>query len=854
MNAVTPGKHIADHIYLHVTAMALSESEWQARKNRAEILAGVSEEQDYNVIKIHLNSARITLLDYADFFVQSFPVLRRYWLVDTDSGTVLFRSYDKSLNPPILHRKELLLPTHDGRRTAWAQLTAQAEEIGLFADTTRIGFRLAWEELIRKKGYRLVDNQWVPLGNDESLPEEQSTQPDDRGISRHLTALRRYGFSVPIQTLARFGLLDGQLSLLDYGCGRGDDVRGLSENGIEAWGWDPYYAREQSANPADIVNLGFVINVIENPEERQETLQKAYELTRKILVVSAMLAHSESVAGIPYADGIITKRNTFQKYHTQAELRDYIITILDEEPIAVGPGIFYVFKDKQAEQDFQISRQENRRNNLRLTHQPLADKPVQRNRPGDKHPIDQALLDSIWQTCLTLGRLPDRTECEFDEAGWARLGTLSKALRWIGQYKDMTLLEQARQSRRDDLTVYFAQHHFERKKQHHSVDTRLQRDIKAFFGDYQAALKAGRDLLFAAGQIDNLLAACTEAAEQGLGFLAAGHSLTLPTEQVVQLPVVLRVYVLCGLQLYGDVSSADLIKIHIQSGKLTAMNFDAFIESPLPRLLRRVKIRLRDQDMDIFDYDGHYTRPYLYHKSIYLNEESPHYAEQVEFDEQLARLGLFDFSGYGPDPIQFEHLLARYRWQSQGFKWARTTDIPALDSPCGRYLTYRQLLECSQTWQKTGVDNQPQQPESYTALLELSINILDPVIEYYGMIRLTYGFCSGKLANQIAGRIAPKLDQHAACERNRLGNLICERQGAAVDFIIDDEDMEEVALWISMHLPYDRLYYYGKDKPLHVSFGPQQSRQFVEMREGPSGKRVPRIRPRSSNSPLVASM
>ena len=83
---------------------------------------------------------------------------------------------------------------------------------------------------------------------------------------------------------------------------------------------------------------------------------------------------------------------------------------------------------------------------------------------------------------------------------------------------------------------------------------------------------------------------------------------------------------------------------------------------------------------------------------------------------------------------------------------------------------------------------------------------------------------------------------------------ICERQGAAVDFIIDDEDMEEVALWISMHLPYDRIYYYGKDKPLHVSFGPQQSRQFVEMREGPSGKRVPQIRPRSSNSPLVASM
>jgi DNA phosphorothioation-associated putative methyltransferase len=59
-------------------------------------------------------------------------------------------------------------------------------------------------------------------------------------------------------------LLDGTHSLFDYGCGRGDDLRGLRENGIEAQGWDPYFAPDEPVVAADIVNLGFVINVIED--------------------------------------------------------------------------------------------------------------------------------------------------------------------------------------------------------------------------------------------------------------------------------------------------------------------------------------------------------------------------------------------------------------------------------------------------------------------------------------------------------------------------------------------------------------------------------------------------------------
>jgi DNA phosphorothioation-associated putative methyltransferase len=54
----------------------------------------------------------------------------------------------------------------------------------------------------------------------------------------------------------------------------------LRENGIEAAGWDPYYAPDNPIAAADMVNLGFVVNVIEDFDERLEALTRAWSLTR----------------------------------------------------------------------------------------------------------------------------------------------------------------------------------------------------------------------------------------------------------------------------------------------------------------------------------------------------------------------------------------------------------------------------------------------------------------------------------------------------------------------------------------------------------------------------------------------
>jgi len=43
-------------------------------------------------------------------------------------------------------------------------------------------------------------------------------------VKRHRTAISRGQLSVPLQTAARHGFLDGSKSIFDYGCGRGNDV------------------------------------------------------------------------------------------------------------------------------------------------------------------------------------------------------------------------------------------------------------------------------------------------------------------------------------------------------------------------------------------------------------------------------------------------------------------------------------------------------------------------------------------------------------------------------------------------------------------------------------------------------
>ena len=138
-----------------------------------------------------------------------------------------------------------------------------------------------------------------------------------------------------------------------------------------------------------------------------------------------------------------------------------------------------------------------------------------------------------------------------------------------------------------------------------------------------------------------------------MGFLDGMHSLQVHSVLVEQLPPQLRTYVGCAEKLYGDIEQADLVKIHIGSGKVTLVEYDSFDKTPLPRLATRVKVNLREQSVDYFHYQDYPDPPILYLKSRYMASSQSGYAKQKRFDQKLEGLGLFDFSGFGPSPAYF---------------------------------------------------------------------------------------------------------------------------------------------------------------------------------------------------------
>src|SRR5215831_7651542 len=103
----------------------------------------------------------------------------------------------------------------------------------------------------------------------------------EQTVSRHLTAIRRAELSKPIRTALQDGLIRQDTTVLDYGCGHGDDIRRLAAAGIRSGGWDPAHRPDERKAPADIVNLGYVVNVIEDPLERVGALREAWTLAEK---------------------------------------------------------------------------------------------------------------------------------------------------------------------------------------------------------------------------------------------------------------------------------------------------------------------------------------------------------------------------------------------------------------------------------------------------------------------------------------------------------------------------------------------------------------------------------------------
>jgi hypothetical protein len=318
VHTLSIGKQLPDAIYVHESALDAVPLELAAHVARAVAVLQL-DRKEWNVIKFFKRDHRVTLLNYPRFFEDAYPELDHAYTVDLEKGTFRESDYRSSENPPILHRKETFLKSDHPSVPLFREITEEGERIGLYQNPRSIGFKKSWERLISRKSYVL--NEQGRLKPKASAKPVKIASPvnGEVKVERHLTAIDRDKLSASMQALARHNYLDGEYSVFDYGCGKGDDVRELEAHGIDVAFWDPVYHPDRAKKRADIVNLGYVINVIEERKERDRVLRDAFKHTKKILAVSAMLAGDSTIGQFtPYKDGVLTKRNTFQKYYAQS--------------------------------------------------------------------------------------------------------------------------------------------------------------------------------------------------------------------------------------------------------------------------------------------------------------------------------------------------------------------------------------------------------------------------------------------------------------------------------------------------------------------------------------------------------
>lgn len=622
-------------------------------------------DDEFNIIKLRTNVPRISFLRYPEFFENPHPALEESVSIDLTTGKSFRMGYRDNINPPILHRKELFLSRDHPQWSQFASLSTEEERAGLLENTSLIGFRLNWDRLLEARGLTLDGHKLVGLERDASKAEFESASEISLPVQRHRTALTRYDLSKPVKTLLEFDQLRPDHSFLDYGCGLGTDIRALKELGYDATGWDPVHAPDGLRTPADIVNLGYVLNVIEDPAERVETLISAWRLARRLLVVSTLIgdAATSAPAGMPFNDGILTRRNTFQKYFTQKELQHYIEDALDVPTVPVAVGIFYVFSDLSSHELFVQSRSRrsvvwkglcinfgtsrSRRDRDQVTN----DKRQTRRPRFDPLATHRELVEAFWSSALNLGRLPLPTEfAEYPEL-CQLFGSARRALRYVQKLNGTDLFMRAEAARRADLLVYLAMAPLRRVVPFSFLPESIRHDIHTFFGNYKAALSEGRALLYSAGDANNIALAC-EGTEIGWQDT---RSLYVHSSMLDRIPTVLRTLVACAESLFGNALDSDIVRIHKHSFKVTFLTYSTFGFSPLPRLLQRARVNLSSQQVDVFDHSG--DGQLLYFKHRFASNDGSD-SEQIDnLSALLRQLGISEDVFIGPSADELVALL-----------------------------------------------------------------------------------------------------------------------------------------------------------------------------------------------------
>ena len=458
-------------------------------------------------------------------------------------------------------------------------------------------------------------------------------------ILRDRTAIRRIDLSKPIRMALQDGIVSSVTEVFDYGCGLGDDIRRLKDAGISSFGWDPAHQPGGTKRAADVVNIGYVVNVVARPDERAASLRDAWGYAKNVLVIAARLKAENDRSFAAYEDGCITQLQTFQKFYEQHELREWITDTLGEPPVAAAPGVFYVFRDVSVREAFIASRYRRRVAAPRISRS---------DKLFEEH---QGILQDLMCFVTERGRLPEPEELVAGGELAGVFGSVRRAFQIVRRVTGPEQWQAITAERRNDLLVYLAMGRFPRRPKFSSVPVVLQRDIKALFKTYTRACAEGDALLFAAGDMTKVDAACTHAP---FGKLMP-TALYVHANSLNRLSGLLRVYEGCARVLSGAIEGTTIIKLRRHEPKISYLAYPSFDDDAHPRLSTSVRVDLRFLHLKHRDFTEAADPPILHRKEEFVPLDYPNRGVFAALTLAEERAGLYT----NPESIG-----SRDRWQA----------------------------------------------------------------------------------------------------------------------------------------------------------------------------------------------
>jgi DNA phosphorothioation-associated putative methyltransferase len=253
---------------------------------------------------------------------------------------------------------------------------------------------------------------------------------------------------------------------------------------------------------------------------------------------------------------------------------------------------------------------------------------------------NRVVLEPFMAMIATLGRLPEADEFAEAVEIEARFGSLNRAFSLVKRVTGAAEWEAITRRCTEDLLVYLALGRFGRRPRISVLPLGLQRDIRAFFGNYASACRLADELLFRAGDADAVDEACRKSA---VGKLLP-NALYVHRDALESLDPLLRVYEGCARAYLGEIGGANLIKLHRYSGKVSYLVYPEFESDPHPALVRSVKLSLRTRWIDCLEYGTSPNPPILHRKETFLLPDHPLHSKFARLSEQEEMHGLLSES------------------------------------------------------------------------------------------------------------------------------------------------------------------------------------------------------------------